>query len=134
MDDRKDYTKGFICIAVAGVFLLFAFFSLPAIIISPQKFTLFFTISMLSLICALAFLNGPATYAKKLTERKNIVATGVMVTSIILSLYFSVIQSSYLLSLLFCIIEVRNDPIKDFNSSTQYCYSFAILSQQVRQV
>lgn len=107
MDDKKDYTKAFICLAISGLFLLFSFFCLPTIILSPQKFTTLFTLSMLSLIFALAFLNGPATYTKKLTEKKNLFATAVMVTSIILSLYFAIIEGSYLLSILFCIIEVR---------------------------
>lgn len=107
MNDKKDYTKAFISLALSGVFLLIAVFSLPTIIISPQKFTSLFTISMLCLLVALAFLNGPATYMKKLTEKKNIFATAVMTASIILSLYFSIIEGSYLLSFLFCLIEVR---------------------------
>lgn len=105
MDDRKDYTKAIVCFIISGVFLMFATLSLPSIILSPQTFTSLFTISMISLIFALAFLNGPATYVKKLSESKNIIASAVMIISTILSLYFSIIQGSYLLSILFCFIE-----------------------------
>lgn len=106
MNDQRDLTKSFIFFAVSALFLFFAFLALPMIIVSPQKFTLLFTLSMLSLLVALAFLNGPATYARKLSDRRNAVATLVMAVSIVLSLYFSVVQSSYLLSILFCVIEV----------------------------
>lgn len=107
MNDQKDYTKAFILVALAGVFMLFAVFSLPTLILSPQKFTTLFTLAVVCLLGALAFLNGPATYAKKLTEKKNVVATCVLFGSMILSLYFSIIEGSYLWSILFCIIEVR---------------------------
>lgn len=93
-------------LAIGAVFTLFAVFSLPTLIISPQKFTSLFTLAVLSLIAALAFLNGPATYARKLTERRNLVASCVLVCSMLLSLYFSIIEGSYLLSILFCFIEV----------------------------
>jgi hypothetical protein len=91
MNDQKDYTKAFIMLAIGGVFMLFAVFSLPTLIISPQKFTTLFTLAVICLIAALGFLNGLATYAKKLMDRKNLLASIVLVSSMILSLYFSII-------------------------------------------
>eukprot|EP00347_Sterkiella_histriomuscorum_P017023 403350952 len=105
MNDKKDYTKAFACLFLSGLFLMLAFLTLPTIILSPQRFTTLFTISMILLIVALAFLNGPQTYAQKLTEKKNVFASCILIGSIILSLYFSIIAGSYLLSILFCIIE-----------------------------
>ena len=131
MNDQRDYTKAFIFFAVSALFLFFAFITLPMIIVSPQKFTMLFTLSMLSMLVALAFLNGPASYARKLSERRNIVASFVMAASIVLSLYFSVIQSSYLLSLLFCFIEV-SFACYDHCSSTQSCFSSATHFQRER--
>jgi hypothetical protein len=55
---------------------------------------------------ALAFMNGPSAYVQKMTEKKNMIASGVLLGSIVMALYFSVIEGSYLWSLLFCIIEV----------------------------
>ena len=83
--------------------------NLPSIVLAPSFFTFLFTLSMITLVFGLAFLNGPANYLKKLTDdKKNMFNTFVLAVSIILALYFSVIQGSYLLSLLFCFIEVSN--------------------------
>lgn len=61
---------------------------------------------MIGFLFGLAFMNGPAVYLEKLTQRKNIAASGILVGSFVLSLYFSVIESSYFWSLLFCVVEV----------------------------
>ena len=107
MNDRADYTKALIAFALSAVLMLLAVFSLPTIIFSPQRFTLIFTLSLISLIVALAFMNGPLTYIKKITgNRKNLVASVVLTVSIIFSLYFSIIHESYVMSMLFCFIEV----------------------------
>jgi hypothetical protein len=108
VDDKKNYVAAIVALFIAGLFFLFAVFSLPLVILSPQKFVLFFTISMISTLVGLAFLNGPKTYLKKLTIRKNRIATGVLLISIILSLYFSIISGSYLLSLLFCFVQLNS--------------------------
>ena len=106
MADKADYTKAFVSFGIGALFLMSAVFNLPSIIFSPQIFTSLFTLAMISIIFGLAFLNGPAVYAKKLTEKKNIFASSLLMVSIILSLYFSIIQGSYLLSLTFCFVEV----------------------------
>ena len=80
--------------------------NLPTLIISPQFFTLFFTLSMVAALSGLAFMNGPATYLAKMSQSKNIVASVVLVASILFSLYFSVIKGSYLMSLVCCFIQV----------------------------
>lgn len=85
--------------------MLLAFLTLPTIILSPQRFTTLFTFSVVLLIVALAFMNGPATYANKLTEKKNVVASAVLAGSMVLSLYFSIIVGSYIWSVIFIIIE-----------------------------
>ena len=84
VDNKKNYVASIVAFVIAGLFLLFAVFSLPLVILSPQKFVLFFTISMISTLVGLAFLNGPQTYLKKLTIRKNRIATGVLLLSIII--------------------------------------------------
>ena len=107
MNDQKDYTKAFVCFFLCGLFVLLAFLTLPTIILSPQRFTTLFTLAVIMLVAALAFLNGPATYARKLTEKKNIVASAVLTGSMVLSLYFSIIVGSYLWSVLFMVIELN---------------------------
>ena len=67
-----------------------------------------FTLTVVSLIAGLAFLNGPITYIKKVTgDKKNLVASGVLFGSMIFSLYFSIIAGSYMMSLLFCFVELN---------------------------
>jgi hypothetical protein len=51
-------------------------------------------------------MNGPRDYIAKLIDKKNLVATCVLFGSMLFSLYFSIIDSSYLLSMLFCFVEV----------------------------
>jgi hypothetical protein len=106
--DRADYQKAFIAFAAAGVFLLLAFFVLPTIFFSPQKFTMLFSLSLLSMIFGLAYLQGPASYIRKITsDKKNLIASGVLFGSMILSLYFSIVAGSYLMSLLLCFVEAN---------------------------
>jgi hypothetical protein len=71
IDNTKSYTKAFVALAIGALLLLFAIFSIPTLIISPSKFTLFFTLSMGSLLTGLAFFNGPRTYLNKLFDKKN---------------------------------------------------------------
>ncbi len=107
LSDRADYPKALLSFGLSAIFLLLAVFCLPTIIFSPQKFTMLFTLAMVSLIFALAFLNGPVSYVKKVTsDKKNLVASAVLGFSIIFSLYFSIIAGSYLMSLLMCFLEV----------------------------
>jgi hypothetical protein len=95
------------------------------IVISPQKFTEFFSMAVIALIVGLAFLNGPRSYLKKLTAKKSMIATSVLFGSMILSLYFSLIEGSYLYSLIFCVIE--------FNAVILFfCNSFPIGTQGVK--
>ena len=108
MDDRTDYVKAIIAFAACAVFLLLAVVTLPTIIFSPQRFTMLFTLAVVSLIFGLAFLNGPLTYVKKMTsDKRNLYASCVLICSMIFSLYFSIISGSYILSLLFCFLELN---------------------------
>ncbi|CDW78590.1 sft2-like domain-containing protein [Stylonychia lemnae] len=104
----RNMTKAFVSFAVAGFFLLMALFNLPSLVLAPQMFSLMFTIAMISAIVGIAFMNGPSEYAKKLTLRINIIASVVMMASIILSLYYSVIDRSYWMSLFFCFVQVNS--------------------------
>ena len=107
MDNSTSYTKAIVAFGAGAFFLLFAFFSLPMIVFSPYKFTEFFSLAMLALLVGLAFLNGPRSYLKKLTSKANMISTSILFGSMILSLYFSLISSSYILSIVFCIVELN---------------------------
>ena len=89
-----------------AVFFLFSVFSLPYLLIQPSKFSTWFAFSMICLLFALAYFRGPQQYFKKLTSRKHLLQSSTMVGSMVLSLFFSYIYTSYLLSLFFCVLEV----------------------------
>ena len=99
--------KAAICFGVAGIFGLIAFLMLSLIVVAPAKFVMSFSFTMLALIAGLAFLNGPRKYMKKLFTDKNLYASVVLLVSILLSLYSSLIADSYLWSLFFCIVQVN---------------------------
>ena len=101
----------------SAIFLLFAIFSLPYIIFSPQSFTSYFSLSMLSLLFSLFMrrsLNATGESGNdfglnrfipnSMTAARDHIATGALLGSVALSLYFSVINPSYLLSLFFCFL------------------------------
>ena len=66
-----------------------------------------FTFAMIALISMLAFLAGPRLYVKKLFMQQNLYASIVLITSILGAIWFSMIQQSYLMSILMCVIELN---------------------------
>ena len=107
LPNEKSYTYAIIAFITAGLFGFLSFFMLTMIVLSPDKFVLFFTLTTSSLLTAFAFLKGPRTYVKSLFVEKNLYASIALLSSIVLSLYFSIIAGSYLWSLLFTLIELN---------------------------
>ena len=107
LPNDKSYTYAAISFIAAGLFGFLSFFMLTMIVLSPDKFVLFFTLTTSALLTGFAFLKGPRTYVKNLFVDKNLYASVALLTSIILSLYFSLIAKSYLWSLLFILIELN---------------------------
>jgi hypothetical protein len=107
MPNEKSYVYSLISFAVAAFFLLMCFLLLATIVIAPAKFVMCFSLAMLSCIVGLAFLNGPRIYVKKLFMAKNLVASCVLIASILLSLWFSMIEESYIWSFLFCFMQLN---------------------------
>eukprot|EP00347_Sterkiella_histriomuscorum_P008562 403344619 len=114
--EKRDTPKAFICFAICAFFFMMALLNIPSLILAPQMFNLFFTIAMISAIAGLAFMNGPVVYARKMGESKNIVASTVLIISIVMSLYFSIVSSSYLMSLIFCFIQLNAVILFFFNT------------------
>lgn len=103
----KNYTYAIISFVVAGLFGLLSFMMLAMIVAAPDKFVLMFTLSMIALLTGFAFLKGPRTYVKNLFVNRNLYATIVLLASVVLSLYFSLVERSYVWSLLFCLCELN---------------------------
>ena len=76
-----------------------------SIVTSPGKFVVIFTFAVIAAIVGLAQWNGPQTYMNRIFEKQNLIKTVVLFSSMFLALWFSLVQSSYILSLAFTIIE-----------------------------
>ena len=96
-----------VCFGAAAFFMLLCFFLLGAIMVAPAKFTTCFSLACVSAIAGLAFLSGPRVYIKKLFVAENRYASALLIASFIFGLYFSMIVESYLLSVLFCILQLN---------------------------
>ena len=107
MSNEKNYTYAIIAFIVSGLFGFLSFVMLAMIVAAPDKFVLMFTFTMIALITGFAFLKGPRSYIKNLFVDRNLYASVALITSILLSLYFSLIERSYIWSLLFCLIELN---------------------------
>ena len=91
----------------AGLFGSLSLFFMAFIVAAPDKFVLMFTFSMLALIAGFALLKGPRTYVKNLFVDRNLKVSIALFSSILLSLYFAMVQQSYFWSLFFCLIELN---------------------------
>ena len=107
LSNSKSYMYGGIAFAVAALFGFLSVLMLSTIVFAPEKFVLCFTLTVLALMVGMAFLSGPRMYVKNLFRDKNLIASIVLLTSLVLSLYFSMIAKSYLMSILMCLLELN---------------------------
>ena len=107
LSNEKSYTYAIISFIVAGLFGFLSFVMLAMLVAAPDKFVLMFTFTMIALIVGFAFLKGPRSYIKNLFVDKNLYASIALITSIVLSLYFALIEKSYVWSLFFCLVELN---------------------------
>lgn len=107
LGNDKSYTYAMIAFVVAGMFGFLSFVMLAMIVAAPDKFVLMFTFAMIALLTGFAFLKGPRTYIKSLFVDRNLYASIALIASILLSLWFAMIEQSYIWSLLFCIVQLN---------------------------
>ena len=107
LGNEKSYTYAIIAFVVAGLFGFLSFLMLAMIVAAPDKFVLMFTFAMIALLTGFAFLKGPRGYVKNLFVDRNLYASVALIASILLSLWFSLVERSYIWSLLFCLIELN---------------------------
>lgn len=80
---------------------------LGTVVAAPDKFVTCYSITIFCLIAGLASMSGPRTYVKNLFRDKNLYASIILITCMILSIYFSMIEKAYLMSLLMAILEMN---------------------------
>ena len=92
---------------MAGLFGFLSLIMLGTVAVAPDKFVTCFSITLLTVIAGLASMSGPRVYIKNLFRNKNLYASIVLITTMIFSLYFSMIARDYLMSILMSIIELN---------------------------
>ena len=132
VNDKKNYTYAMSAFAIGAIFLLFSFFALPVIILSPHKFTLFFCLSMICFLVGMGFMNGPKTYLKKLSNTRNRLPSLILIFSLVSSLYCALIYKSYILSILFCFIQLNAVCYFFFNSMPFGVGTIKIMAQALK--
>lgn len=100
MEVEPSYSLFFIVLATGMLFIFISFIFLPFIALSPQKFVSFFSIGSLISLSSFIFIYGTLDFIKRLFDSIRIHYTLMYLVSILMGLYFSYWQCSYLLSLL----------------------------------
>eukprot|EP01057_Protomagalhaensia_wolfi_P002823 Protomagalhaensia_wolfi_Nauph_80__2822@NODE_2931_length_939_cov_213_167778_g2301_i0_p1_GENE_NODE_2931_length_939_cov_213_167778_g2301_i0NODE_2931_length_939_cov_213_167778_g2301_i0_p1_ORF_typecomplete_len255_score21_62Got1/PF04178_12/8_5e26PDR_CDR/PF06422_12/0_083_NODE_2931_length_939_cov_213_167778_g2301_i0141905 len=95
-----------ICIGLGILFFFLAFLFLPMVVFAPQKFVLLFTMGSMCWITGLAMLQGPKTLFAALIRKEKIYFTLIYAGSVAATFYATLIAHSYLLTLLFCGVQM----------------------------
>lgn len=91
---------------VSGIFLLLSLTFLPLILISPNKFNLFFSLCSFFLQLSMASFKGPIPYLMMLFTRQNLLISALYLCSLFLAIYSSLIWGTYLSALLMVSLQV----------------------------
>lgn len=104
---RLERLVGFSCCLGASILcFVLCFFMFPVLALRPRKFGLLWTGGSVLFLVSFGVLQGPHSYIRHLLSRDRIVFTTVFFTSILLTLYSSVVIKSSLLTIFTSIIEI----------------------------
>ena len=119
-------SRAFMSFGICALLLFVSLINIFSIVTNPASFVIIFTLAIIAALVGLAQWNGPQAYMNKIFEKQNILKTGVLFGSMFGALWFSLITSSYVLSLVFCVIE--------FNAILLYfCNTFPLGKGSIRQ-
>ncbi|WOL19200.1 protein transport protein SFT2 [Canna indica] len=92
----------------SGVFLVFIAFTmfLPVMVLMPQKFAICFTLGCASIVGSFFALKGPRNQLAHMSSRERLPFTLGFVGSMVGTIYVSMVLHSYILSVLFSVIQV----------------------------
>ncbi|XP_021889928.1 protein transport protein SFT2-like [Carica papaya] len=92
----------------AGVFFVFIAFTmfLPVIVLVPQKFAICFTIGCAFIVGSFFALKGPRTQFAHMSSKERLPFTLGFVGSMVGTIYVSMVLHSYILSVLFSVLQV----------------------------
>ncbi|KAI0324922.1 SFT2-domain-containing protein [Cubamyces sp. BRFM 1775] len=94
------------CLIGAAVCFFVAFFTLPWIALRPAKFALAFSLGSLLVMFGFAVLIGPINHLKHLFSKERLPFSAAYLSSLGLTLYFSLGAHSYIGSLICAIVQV----------------------------
>jgi hypothetical protein len=100
LEVEPSYKTFFIVIAVGLGLLGLSLIFLPFVIFSPQKFLSLFSLGSIVILASFVFIYGTAAYMNMLFEKSRLRYTVPYIASIILGLYFTFVQESFLFSLI----------------------------------
>lgn len=104
---RLERLVGFSCCLAASILcFVLCFFMFPVLALRPRKFGLLWTGGSILFLVSFGVLQGPHSYIRHLLSRDRIVFTTVFFTSILLTLYSSVVIKSSLLTIFTSVIEI----------------------------
>ncbi|KAJ4725379.1 Vesicle transport protein [Melia azedarach] len=92
----------------SGVFFIFIAFTmfLPVMVLMPQKFALCFTVGCCFIIGSFFALRGPQNQIAHMSSKERLPFTLGFIGSMVGTIYVSMVLHSYILSVLFSVIQV----------------------------
>ena len=97
--------KGCAAFGIAALLFLISLSQIAKIATNPPVFVSIFTLAVLAALTGLALWNGPQDYMNKIFQKKFLLRTVGLFSSMFLALLFSIILDSYIVSLIFTILE-----------------------------
>ena len=97
--------KAFVAFGISALLFLMSIVSIFKIVTNPSSFVLTFTLAALATLVGLAYWNGPQDYIIKIFQKKHLIQTIGLFGSMILALWVSLVMNSYILSLVFTVLE-----------------------------
>ncbi|GAV59643.1 Got1 domain-containing protein [Cephalotus follicularis] len=95
----------FLATGVFFVFIAFAMF-LPVMVLMPQKFAICFTFGCVFIIGSFFALRGPQNQLAHMSSKERLPFTLGFIGSMVGTIYVSMVLHSYVLSVLFSVIQV----------------------------
>nr|XP_023909126.1 protein transport protein SFT2-like [Quercus suber] len=91
-----------------GVFFVFISFTmfLPVMVLMPQKFAICFTLGCGFIIGSFFALRGPSNQLAHMSSKERLPLTLGFIGSMVATIYVSMVLHSYILSVLFSVIQV----------------------------
>ena len=106
VENTENFRNGMLIMVGGMVLIMFSFCFIPLIPIAPGKFCGMFSLGSIVIMFALQHMMGFQKFMKTIVNKSNVGYAFAYVVSLCLGLYYSVISSSYFLSLVFTGVQV----------------------------